>query len=574
MAEENAIMNAYAEYAEIEETDLDELEAILQNQLEETIADFDLLKEEREKIGNPDNLGETIKGVVWEQFINQVASKAGDDFIKENNGLTLDLRDSAHIQTPDNFAKGKLSEHNHYSIEQLKANYDRFKNKPHKEFRDEYVDPGMDETLPRAGELKNNGVDTVPDIYTGREIPTETKLENGKNNPKAAQREHVKPSAELYKDPSLQMANTNEELAAIINDPENLQGYTTSERNIRKSDSSATDMSGKDRTKHWEKADKRAEEHIKKKQQEGEERLRQEGRKTQREEALRAGSKALRAVIMSLLAEFLKEIISKLVKWFKSSEKKIKTFLESLKEAVISFVGKLRTHLSNSAETMATTIASAIFGPVINTIKKIGILLKKGWQSLKEAIAYIKKPENKGKPIGILIAEISKIVMAGLAATGAIVLGEVIEKALIAIPGAGVFFAFEIPLLGSLANILGIFFGAVVAGITGAIALNLIDKFIANRLRAEADREVIESGNKVIAILEGQKNVAEKKVEEVKTRVASDIIGRHADLAALMAGAEETIAFKDNHVYSNGSNSENEKKLQKINDMLGDNFLN
>ena len=68
MVTENAIMNTYAaEYAEIEETDLDELETILQNQLEETIVDFDLLKEEREKIGNPDSLGQTVQDEIWKQ---------------------------------------------------------------------------------------------------------------------------------------------------------------------------------------------------------------------------------------------------------------------------------------------------------------------------------------------------------------------------------------------------------------------------------------------------------------------------------------------------------------------------
>lgn len=569
MVTENAIMNTYAaEYAEIEETDLDELETILQNQLEETIVDFDLLKEEREKIGNPDNLGNTIKEVVWEQFINQIASKAGEDFIKENNGLTLDLSDGAHIQTPDNFAKGKIANHNSISRDQLKENYERFKNKPHKEFRDEYVDPGMDETLIRAGELKKRGVDTVTDIYTGKQIPTETKLENGENNPKAAQREHVKPSAELYQDPSLQMANTNEELAGIINNPENLQGYTTAERNIRKGDKSSDELSEKDKTKHWEKANARAEEYVEKKKHEGEVRLEQEGRKTQREEAFRIGGKALRAVVMQLLAEFVKEIISKLVKWFKSSEKKITTFLESLNNAIVSFVEKLRTHLSNSAETMTTTIATAIVGPVVNTIKKIMILLRKGWQSLKEAFAYIKNPENKGKPIDIRIAEISKIVMAGLAATGAIVLGEVIENALIAIPVAGAFFAFEIPLLGSLANILGIFFGAVVAGIVGAITMNLIDKYIAKRLQAEADKQILGRGNEIMAIQEIQKTVAGTKIENVKRRVASDILDRHAGLEEQMACAEKTIAFKDNHVQDNSSNPGNEKELQKLNDML------
>jgi hypothetical protein len=51
--------------------------------------------------------------------------------------------------------------------------------------------------------------------------------------------------------------------------------------------------------------------------------------------------------------------------------------------------------------------------------------------------------------------EVGKIVMAGLTGAGAIVLGEVIEKGLTTIP----IFAVEIPLFGSLANIIGIFMG-------------------------------------------------------------------------------------------------------------------
>ena len=240
---EKAILDAID--FEAEETNLDELEQILEAELEEKYEDLDLLKEEREHINNPDHLGETIMNVVWEQFMNQVATTAGEDFIKENGGLKLNLSNEAHIQTPENFAKGKIATHNHISREQLEQNYNRYENTPHKEFREQYVNPGMDATLKRAGTLKKDGIDTVTDIYTGRQIPTDTKLGNGKNNPKAAQREHVKPSADVYKNPSLQMANSNEELADIINNPENLQGYTTAERNNRKSDKSANEMSEK-----------------------------------------------------------------------------------------------------------------------------------------------------------------------------------------------------------------------------------------------------------------------------------------------------------------------------------------
>lgn len=71
--------------------------------------------------------------------------------------------------------------------------------------------------------------------------------------------------------------------------------------------------------------------------------------------------------------------------------------------------------------------------------------------------------------------EVGKIIVTGATAGGAILLGETIEKGLMTIP----VFAFQIPLLGSLASLLGMFFGALISGLIGALALNLIDKMIA-----------------------------------------------------------------------------------------------
>lgn len=74
---------------------------------------------------------------------------------------------------------------------------------------------------------------------------------------------------------------------------------------------------------------------------------------------------------------------------------------------------------------------SAIYGPVVGAIQKVWMLIKQGGKSLKEAIDYVKKPENRKKSFGVLMLEIGKIVTAGLTAAGALVLGEVIEKSLI-----------------------------------------------------------------------------------------------------------------------------------------------
>ena len=114
MAKENAVLVGEQKLEEdiLDTLDFDELEEKLQLQLEEELEGLDFLREEKEKIGNPDNLGNIIKDVVWEQFVNQIAVKAGEDFIKENNGLHLDLRNEAHIQTTENFAEGKIATHN------------------------------------------------------------------------------------------------------------------------------------------------------------------------------------------------------------------------------------------------------------------------------------------------------------------------------------------------------------------------------------------------------------------------------------------------------------------------------
>ncbi|OFO30166.1 cation diffusion facilitator family transporter [Fusobacterium sp. HMSC064B11] len=542
MKNENAILNV-EELNDLDENlfYLDELEEELQEQLDFEISEFDFLKKEKEKIGSPEALGETIKGVIWDQFINQVSNIAGEEFIKENGGMPLDLSDEAHIQTTENFENGKIATHNYISKENLEYNYDRYKNKPHSEFRENYVDKGMDKVLKRAGELNKNGTETVIDIYTGRKISTMTKLENGKNNPEAAQREHVIASAELYKNPSLQMANSDEELAAIINDPENLQGYTTAKRNNRKSDNSADEMEEQDKTEHWKKANKKAEDFVNKKEKEGEERLKEEGRKTQKEEAFRIGGKALKSAIMTLLVTLLKNIIGKLVKWFRTAKRSFNTLVEHIKEAFTSFLDGINSHLINSAMGVFNTVAMSIFNPISRIFKNFWTILKQGWRSLKEAFNYIKNPENRKKPIGVLLFEIGKIIIAGVSAVGAVLLGEIIEIILSGIP----FLAIEIPLLGSLANIIGIFMGASISGVIGAIAINYIQKKLEKKLKSETTIKQIEKGNEILLTQAKIQEVSEKKLVNKKIKTAFDIKSRHEKFSEYIEENEKDIEEKE-----------------------------
>lgn len=168
-------------------------------------------------------------------------------------------------------------------------------------------------------------------------------------------------------------------------------------------------------------------------------------------------------------------------------------------------------------------------------------MLKQGWKSLKEAVDYIKNPQNKGKPIGILLLETGKIVIAGLTGIGAVLLGELIEKALVAIPVVGPILAVDIPLLGSLANIIGIFLGAVVAGIIGAIAINLIEKKIETKLKSDNIDSQIESGNRIIAVQHELQAVGEAKLAQTESVVAQNIVNRHNEAAEIMNEVSEEI---------------------------------
>lgn len=561
---ESAILDAMA--FENEDLDLNSLETKLQSELEEQFSDLNLLQEEREHINNPDHLGETVMNVIWEQFMNQVAVTAGEDFIKENHGLTLDLRNEAHIQTAENFANGNIATHNYISKEQLEQNYDRYKNKPHKEFRKEYVDPKMDDTLKRAGELKKQGIDTVTDIYTGKQIPTETKLANGKNNPEAAQREHVKSSAEMYKNPSLQMANSNEELAAIINNPENLQGYTTAERNNRKSDKSAAEMSESDKNEYWEEANERAEKYIKQEEKKGEERLEKEGRKTQKEEAFRIGGKALRTALMSILATLVKEVIGKLVLWLKSAEKSLNTLIDYIKRAIISFASKLKDLLINTTDSILTTIATSIIGPVVGVIKKTFTLLKQGWKSLMEAIQYLRSPENRNKPLRYLLPQVGTIVISGLSGVGAIVLGEFIEKSLMGFP----FLAVDIPILGSPANLIGTLMGAIVCGVIGAIAIDLINKYIAKQQENNNTRDQINKKNEILRTQDKLIDIKAQKMVTAKEQAFHTMRERREQAKDTILEAMATIFSEDenedeSHVEYEASKKANyDDRLSKV----------
>ncbi len=521
MANENA--NQDIEFDDFD-LECEQISNQLEEQLKEHVEGLEFLKEEIEQIGNPDNLGNVIQEVVWEQFINQIGVIAGEDFIKENRNLHLDLRDKAHIQTTENFDNGKIATHN------AEINY-----------QERYDDWQSNFIKDESGNVVTHKT------RTGKEEATLTKDARkpfDKDRPsgsaeKHTDMDHIIPTAEIIRDAAANAHMTKEEQLEFANSNVNTHEMD-SRQNRSKGDmpmeewldnSNANgqkpneifNISAEEDREYREK-DGISREEYEKRKNDGEQKSIKSGKKSQKEEAFRISGKALRAVVMSLLADLVKEIIAKLIKWFKSVQKNLKSLLESLKEAIDSFFRKMKTHLFNSGNTIFSTVITAIFGPVSRMLTSIWTLLKQGWKSLKEAVEYIRKPENKDKPIGRLMLETGKIVIAGLTTVSAIALGQVIEKGLMAIPP----FASPIPLIGSLASILGIFFGAVVTGIIGAIAINMIEKKIEkSRKRENIEGQVI-AGNNILQLQYQMGIVSEEKLKHDKFRVVESIKERHS----------------------------------------------
>ena len=548
-AKEN-ILQGCAEY-EAEAFDFDELEMKLEAELSGQLSDLEFLEKDKEKISNPESMGSTVMNVVWEQFVNQIGVAAGEDFIAANRGLTLDLRDEAHIQTADNFAEGKLALHND------KIDYQ----KKHDDWQGNFK---KDE---------NGQVITKKDHRTGKDkavLTDNARKVFDKDRPKgsaAVNIDHTVSAAEIIRDPAANAFLSKDEQVAFANSEKNLNPMDSS-ANQSKSDSTMDEWLNSERDgqkpaerfdideKQLRQKDKEAREEYEKQKKEGQEKAIKAGKQSQKEEAFRIGGKALRSVLMGLLAELIKNIITKLIAWIRAKQKNLESFISQVKAAIMAFISNLKQHVLTAGNTLITTIATSIIGPVVGTIKKAWMLLKQGAKSLKEAIAHIRKPENRKKPVGQIMLEVGKIVIAGLTATGAIVLGEVIEKGLMTIP----VFAIQIPLFGSLASIIGMFLGALVSGLIGALALNLIDKAVAKKQRENITLQQINKGNEVLNIQFQTIAVNEEKLKRTKSDSNMAISGRHTEAAQMIKEATDRIFNKEEN--------DNQLKLDQINSLL------
>jgi hypothetical protein len=526
-----------------QELNLNDLEANFTKDIEKNLGDLEFLKEEEIKIGNPESIGEAMKNIVWEQFQLQVGMDAGESFTKENKDLSLDLTKEAHTQTTENFKKGEIS--THHNVIDYQERYDSWQDNFKKN------DSGEIQYRRNGKEKLNKGA--RDDFDKNRPV--------GSNSIHV---DHTVSAGQIIRDPEANANLTRDEQVGFANGEKNLNPLGSA-ANQSKGDRDPHEWSGdkrdgiknKDRfpdvPKDFDKKATIAKKEYKNVKNEGIERSKKAVQKSRINEAKKIGKHSLKAVLINLLSELLKTIVKQIVVWFKSTSKSFNSFLEQMKEAIGSFFKDFKKHLKQAADTLSTTIFSAIWGPIIGTIKKAWMFIKQGWNSLKEAIQYIRNPENKDKPISFIMLQVSKIIVAGLTVGGALLLGETIEKGLMTIPAL----AFSIPVLGSVASIMGIFLGALVSGIIGAFALNIIDRFIVKKLKEDNRGKQIEKQSDVINM--------QNKLIDIK------IVSTGQDIVNTLKNIEERHRIADDITSNSVANIQNDEIISQNDDIINQN---
>ena len=560
MANENELFELQTAELDIDYEQLLSLESSLENNLKDIVEHIDQLDIDREKLQNNEYLQESIENIVWEQVQLQLAAQIGDEFIKDNNGQTLDLRKEAHIQTAENFEKGKVATHNR------DVNYqERYDNWQAKFQRDD------------KGNIKTH---TTRSKQTVKILTKEARKDFDKGRPRGSkengtQMDHTISAGEIIRDAKTNAFMSKDEQIAFANSNANLNEIR-SEINQAKKDNPTTEFLdnpnskgqyardnhniNKQEEKQLREKDKEARAEYDRLRNEAEKRAIQSGKKSRRDEALKVSGKALKVALLQLLSEFLRELISKFISWLKDKERNLSTFIEKIKEAIISFVNNLSNHLLNVGKSVVTMIASAIVGPVINTFLKAWTFIHQGWRSLKEAIDYLNNTDNKEKSVQIMMLEIGKIVVAGLSATGAIVLGETLGASLTA---SFPVLAISIPLLGTIGGLIGTFMGATLSGIIGAFVLKMIDQQIVDRQIADLSSERIDQKNEMLVIQDQLLDVKNVKLEVEKNTIINTIKERH-DIAATMMKEKLSDIFSESTTDDKSDFDEIDALLQEL----------
>ena len=506
---ENAYDNSSLDF------DFDEKEYELEEELEKIFSDLEMLKEDREKISNPDALGKVVLDEVWKQFGNQI----GLDMTAET---LIQKYDREHPETYEEVGK-KVMQDERYKD----ANKEMKQKQQEGNLRDEYT--GKD--IKQSDKANLDHTVSRKELYENKRrkqanIATED-LANKKENLNATNESLNKSKG---KKSVQEMVETREAREAELRKQNERANQKIDESNMSETEKRLAKEKNNKRLQDKLDAD---DELMKQKDTQARKAINKDIAKgVVKETGKKAGKDALKAMAVQALFDLLKEVMNGMIRFLKVKAKSFKGFLEEMKQAIKNFVSKLSTFLRTGVTTAVGTIVSEIFGTVESVFTKLASLIKQGFRSFGDAIAYLSNKENRDKSFSVKVAEVGKIIVTGLTAMGAIFGGELIEKALIvAFP---VLETIKIPLLGSLANMMGLFFASMISGVVGAIILNLIDKAIEKQQKADNVYAQIEKGNDILNKQTELINLKERKLDRTKATVQESMRERNKQAEVIL----------------------------------------
>ena len=526
MENELLVLNTEEVY-ESENLNYDELEELLEEQFTMEFSNLKKLEVECKEISSPDKLGDVILDEIWNQFANQIGLDMTSDTLlkqyndKHPNGYTKEegakiLKDKRYIDAnkamKETQKTGNLKDE--YTGKKLKIN----------------EKANLDHVIARKQLFENPwrkiaDIDTA-DLANKKENFAATNESLNKSKGATSNSDYIKNREVREKKLRDQVQRANEKIdKKNISDAEKRNLKAINEKKLN--DKLAAD------SKKMLNAEKKAKKAINK----------DIAKKVPVKVANKAGKDAVKAMFVAALFGMLKEIMNALVRFFKSKKQSFDAFLEEMKKALHSFFGKIKDFIKVGVDSFVGSIVGEIIGAINQKLQKITNVVKQIFGSIRESISYLSNPENQSHPTEIKIAHISKIITTALVGVGAMFLGEYFEKYLLTISGMQT----SIPLLGTIANILGMFLASLLTGILGAIIINGLDGFISRKLQEENKKQQVDKKNELLRIQDIQIFVAEENVAIKRDHIFSKMAQNHQKLRELLEKIQEDIyQSKDN----------------------------
>lgn len=549
-------MNAEELY-ESENLNYDELEELLEQQFTTEFSNLEKLELECKEINSPDKLGDAILDEIWNQFANQIGLDMTSDTLlkqyndKHPNGYTKEegtkiLNDKRYTDA-NKAMKEKQKSNNlkdEYTGKTLKIN----------------EKANLDHVVPRKKIFDNNwrkiaDIETA-DLANKKENFAATNESLNKSKGATSNSDYIKNREAREKKLRDQVQRANEKIdKKNISDSEKKNLKAENEKRLN--DKLAADSEKMLKTE--ERANNSINKHI--------------AKKAPVKMVNKAGKDAIKAMLVAALFGMLKEIMNALVRYFKSKKQSFDTFLKEMKKSLHSFFGKIKDFIKVGVDSFVGSIVGEIIGAFAEKLRKLPNLVKQLFGSIRESISYLSNPENQSHSTAIKIAHVSKIITSALVGVGAMFLGEYFEQFLNKIPGM----TFEIKLLGTIANILGMFFASLLTGILGAIIINGLDGFISRKLQDENKKQQADKKNELLRIQDVQIFVAEKNVAVKRNDIFSKMAKNHQKLRELLGNVDQEfsnskIDFKQrllaNEIYFDEKQSELEEMQNALNDLL------